>query len=132
MKAGGRLFIGGAGFFAVIGSLYWFTSYEPAGTTLLALGLPATLLIGIYLRGQQRRLGLAPQDQPGGSLEDALGNVVAVPAPSIWPVAVAAAAGTMAAGMVLGIWLLLPGVILLAISLIGHAITGRAYSPGDH
>ncbi|MGI8427244.1 MAG: aa3-type cytochrome oxidase subunit IV [Actinomycetota bacterium] len=128
MKVAYRLFLGSGVFFAVIGGMYWFTSYEPAGATMLALGLPATLLVGLYLRAQHRRFGPGPKDRPNGEVLDGEGISVLVPAASMWPPAVAAGAGIAGMGLVFGAWLFIPGAILLVISLVGQSLSGRNYS----
>jgi len=128
VKVAYRLFVGSAVFFGLTFALYWFTSYEPAGGTLLALGLPATLMIGVYLFRQQQRFGLGPEDSKSAGPGEGLGEVVLVPAPSVWPAAVAGGAGLMAMGLVFGLWLFVPGALVLAISVAGQALSGRNYS----
>lgn len=127
MRTAARLFIGSAIFFAVLFGIYWFTSYEPAGGTLLALGLPATLMVGLYLRRYGRSIATGSQDRSDSPAEEAQGEVVAVPAPSLWPVGVAFGAGTFSAGLVLGLWLLIPGAVVMAASIIASSLTGRDY-----
>jgi len=128
MRVASRLFMGSSVFFAVTGAIYWFTSYEPAGATMLALGLPATLLVGLYLRAQYRRFGPGPEDAPDAGHQTGTGISVLVPAASMWPPAVAAGAGIAGMGLVFGIWLFIPGAILLVVSLVGHSLSGRTYS----
>ena len=129
MRVASRLFIGGGIFFGLLFAVYWFTSYEPVGSTLLLLGVPACLLIGGFIWLQLRRHGELSEDEPGAGPGDSPGPVVAVPAPSLWPVGVAFGAGTFAAGLVLGPWLAAPGAIVLIMSVIGVALKGRDY-PG--
>ena len=130
MRVAARLFMGAAIFFGVLFAIYWFTSYEPVGSTLLGLGIPACLLIGVYLWRQVRRNGDLPEDSEDGNVELAAGPVVAVPAASLWPVGLAFGAGTFAAGLVLGPWLAAPGAIVLVISILGIALKGRDYPGG--
>jgi hypothetical protein len=127
MKVASRLFIGAGAFFLALFLIYWFTSYEPVGSTLLAIGTPSCLLIGVYLHRLTGRGGTLPEDRDGNH-GDALGEVVSVPAPSLWPVGVAFGAGTFAAGLVLGFWLALPGAIVLLISIVALTLNGRNYS----
>ena len=128
MRVASRLFIGGGIFFGLLVAVYWFTSYEPAGTVLLLLGVPACLLVGGYIFLQLRKHGELSEDMPGAGPGDSAGAVVSVPAPSLWPVGVAFGAGTFAAGLVLGPWLAAPGAIVLLTSVIGVALKGRSYS----
>ncbi|MEX2587365.1 MAG: cytochrome c oxidase subunit 4 [Actinomycetota bacterium] len=128
MKNAARIFLGAGVFFLVLFVVYWTTTgYEPVGSTLLLVGSPACLLIGVYLWLQLRRGGELMEDQPGAPDADAAGPVVAVPAASLWPVGLAFGAGTFAAGLVLGPWLAAPGVIVLVMSVIGLALDGRDY-----
>lgn len=127
MKIASRLFIGAGVFFFVLFLIYWFMSYEPAGSTLLVVGAPACLLVGLYLHRLAGRGGSRPEDRDG-SPKEALHEVVSVPAPSLWPLGVAFGSGTFAAGLVLGFWLALPGAILLLISIIALTLSGRNYS----
>src|SRR3954469_3653392 len=52
VKTPSRMFLGIAVFMAVIGTVYWFASYEPAGTTMLGLAAALSALCAIYLRVQ--------------------------------------------------------------------------------
>jgi hypothetical protein len=128
MRVAARLFIGGGIFFGLLFGVYWFTSYEPVGSVLLLLGVPACLLIGLYIALQLRRFGELSEDRADASPELSAGPVVSVPAPTLWPVGVAFGAGTFAAGLVLGPWLAAPGAIVLIMSIIGVALKGRSYS----
>lgn len=125
MKIAARLFTGSAIFFVVLFGIYWFSSHEPAGATLLALEVPATLLVGVYLRRYSRSSSSGDRSEFGAG--EAEGEIVAVPAPSLWPVGLAFGAGTFSAGLVLGPWLLIPGAVLLVISIIAQSLTGRDY-----
>ena len=127
MKIAAKLFLGAGAFFFVLFVIYWFMSYEPVGSTLLAVGVPACLLVGVYLGRLAVRGSSRPEDRDG-SHRDALGEVVSVPAPSLWPVGVAFGAGTLAAGLVLGFWLALPGAVVLLISIVALTLSGRNYS----
>jgi hypothetical protein len=127
MKVAGRLFIGAGIFLGFLFAVYWLTSYEPAGTTLLALAAAACLFIGVYLWLQLRRGGELSEDRPDAGPEESAGPVVAVPAPSLWPVGLAFGAGTFAAGLVMGPWLLATGAIILVVAIVGVALKGRDY-----
>lgn len=127
MRVAARLFLGAGAFFLVLFVIYWFMSYEPVGSTLLAVGVPSCLLIGVYLNRLASRGGSLPEDRDGNH-GDALGAVVSVPSAGLWPLGVAFGAGTFAAGLVLGFWLALPGAIVLLISIIALTVNGRDYS----
>ncbi|HEX2178317.1 MAG TPA: cytochrome c oxidase subunit 4 [Actinomycetota bacterium] len=127
MRIAMRLFVGAGFFFAFLFAVYWLTSYEPAGSVLLGLGIPACMLIGGYLLLHLRRGGELAEDRPDAGPDESAGPVVAVPAPSLWPVGLAFGAGTLAAGLVIGPWLVATGAIILLVALVGVALNGRDY-----
>jgi hypothetical protein len=127
MKVAARLFLGAGIFLGAIFLAYWLMSYEPAGSVLLGVGAPTCFAVGIYLWRVASKAGPVPEDRDA-SHEDAQGEVVAVPGPSLWPVGVAFGAGTLSAGLVLGAWLATPGIIVLVISIIALTLRGRNYS----
>ena len=56
-----KVFIGVGTFVAVLAIVYWFSSYERAGTTMLALASALALFFGSFLYVQERRrIALAP------------------------------------------------------------------------
>ena len=122
-----RLFGAVAAFVAFIGVVYWFMSYESAGTTLLALTAGLALLTAAYV-GWPRRSDHLTDDaddtdepEPGHDPHDG----VWFPEASIWPVAVAAAMVMVANGLLLGRWLLIPAGVFLVWSLAGMVRQGR-------
>jgi hypothetical protein len=102
-------------FFLVIGTVYWFTSYEPAGTVLLLLCSAAALVSLIPLRRRRR--------------VEAGGEHGAEAAASLWPFIIGAGAVLMVDGLVLGPWLFVPGAALVVRGLV--AVFGRAASSAD-
>lgn len=127
MKVASRIFLGAAVFLGSIFLVYWFMSYEHAGGTLLGVGAVTSLGVGLYLRRVAQRAGPVPEDRDSAQ-EEGVGDVVAVPAPSLWPLGVGFGAGTLAAGLVLGAWLATPGAIVLVVSIVALALRGRNYS----
>lgn len=125
MRVSARLFIGAALFFLFLFVVYASTASEPVGSTLLGLGSAACALVGVYLWLQVRRGGELAEDRPDARPEELAGPLVAVPAPSLWPVGVAFGAGTFSAGLVLGAWLALPGAVIMVASVVGVALAGR-------
>ena len=71
MKVEGWLFLGCGVFLAGGDIVYWYVSYDPTGTTALALAVGLCLLIGFYLLFTGRRLPHAAggrqrgRDRPG-------------------------------------------------------------------
>src|ERR1700730_13619698 len=98
-------------FLAVIGAIYWFTSYEDAGTTLLVVGALAYLLLAGYLYLQSRRLGgRRPEDREVAAPADSRGPVGFFPAASVWPVALGLGVALGALGLVFGPWFAAIGI----------------------
>lgn len=118
-----RIFGGIAVFMLVIATIYWFMSYEPAGTTFLVVsagmtGVPALYLAWPRARRDQPR---PPHIEPGHDPHDG----VWFPEASIWPFAIGGAMVLVANGFLLGRWLLIPALALLVWSIAGMIRQGR-------
>jgi hypothetical protein len=103
-----RVFLGVAAFMAVIGVVYWFASYEPAGTTMLALSSALAALCGVYLQIQD-------EHEPTG----AQAEEHCLPHASVWPFGIGLGALLAVNGMIVGFGYAIPGLVLLAIAVIG-------------
>ena len=114
-----RFFVRIAIFTVVITTIYWFVSYEEAGTILLAgIIAGAAIFTGIVLVGARatRPRSRAPKkllgfdetgaEQPLGLTEDVF------PAMSAWPLVLSLGAGLVGVGLIYGAWLWIPGVAL--------------------
>ncbi len=117
-----RVFVRAALYVVLITVVYWFVSYERAGTLLLGFLFAGAVLFVAAARAYGRRT----ERRPGGILRRAA-SVVAlddeggdVPAPleteeepvvteSPWPVAGALAAMLIGLGLLYGPWLWIPG-----------------------
>ncbi len=119
-----RLFGGVAAFVALIGLVYWFVSYETAGTTLLALTAGLALMTALYV-GWPRRGGQAHADAPAPEPGHDPHDGVWFPAASIWPFAIGAGMVLVGNGLLLGRWLLIPAGVFLAWALAGMIRQGR-------
>lgn len=119
MKVESFFYLGVTAFFVVIGAIYWFTSYEDAGTTMLVASALLGLLAGGYLLLQARKYPPRPEDRPDATLEEGAGPVDEFPAPSIWPFVFAFGAVVFATGFIFGIWVILPGAAILAFGVVG-------------
>jgi hypothetical protein len=115
-----RIFVGIAVFMAVIGALYWFTAYEEAGTSMLALSSGLALLVGVFLWRNDRGAPAAVAGQH--EAEEYL------PAASIWPFGIGVSAFLTFNGLILGLGYAVPGAILMTISLAGFIAQSRARS----
>jgi len=112
-----RFFLRVALFTIVIATIYWFMSYEEAGTWLLA-GIVASAaffvgIVGVNVRASRRGgrnvkalLGFADTgpDSPLLLEEDGF------PLSSAWPAVVSVAAVLVGVGLIYGAWLWIPGV----------------------
>lgn len=119
------LMFGGIGvFMAVIGTIYWFMSYEWAGTTFLALSAAMSFLAAAYLGWPRRRRSVgdgAGHLEPGHDPHDG----VWFPEASIWPFAVGMGMVLVGNGLLLGRWLLVPAGVFLLWALTGLVRQGR-------
>jgi hypothetical protein len=119
-----------ATFLAVVAGIYWFTSYEDAGTTTLALGATAYgMLAGFYFvqaRRLTRRRQRRPEDSPDATVPDSPVAIGYFPAASVWPAAMGLGIAVIALGLVFGYWFLVVGTILLVGGIIGYAVEAQA------
>jgi len=112
-----RFFVRIALFTMVIGTIYWFVSYEEAGTVLfagiVASALTFALVIGLRVgaalrggRGIKALLGFedSGEERPLNLDEDAW------PGASMWPAGAALAFTLIGVGLVYGPWLWIPGL----------------------
>jgi hypothetical protein len=112
-----RIFLAIGAFVLFMAVLYWYTSYEDAGTVLLALAAVLALWFGIFLWLQQRRAAASRAGGDDGTTP--AGGAEYLPPASVWPFAIGLGAATVANGLVLGIWVVVPGVALLALGIGG-------------
>jgi hypothetical protein len=118
----------GAIFVGVIAGIYWFTSYEDAGSTLLVLGAGLYAFLGGYLYLQRRLSGGRPRpedvEQPGTPDQDTA--VDYFPASSVWPAAMGLGAVVAGLGLVFGYWFFIIAAILFVGAIIGYAVEAQA------
>lgn len=119
-------------FVFAIGAVYWATAYEESGTVMLLLAGALSLWIATYLWLRQRaatgpEVGAA---RTAAEAEAAEGHALPgtgtaeegehyLPHASAWPFAIGLGAATIANGLVLGLWVIVPGVALLALGIGG-------------
>jgi hypothetical protein len=114
-----RLFLAIGTGITLLAVVYAATAYEEAGIVLLFLAAALSLWCGIYLWLQQR-----PAAVEAGADDDALAVAEGVeahylPHASVWPFAIGLGAATIANGLALGIWVVVPGAAILAIGIGG-------------
>lgn len=117
LKVQWRIFLGLAAFIAVIGAVYWFVSYEDAGTTLLALAAGLALMCGGYLFVQDRKK--PPAACAAGDEAQYL------PHSSVWPFGIGFGVFLAFNGLILGLAWALPGAVIVATSLGGFVAQSR-------
>ena len=110
-----KMFAGISVFMAVIGIVYWFASYEPAGTIMLALAAALAGLCGLYLRVELNRneADTAHDEEPY------------LPHASVWPFGIGLGALVAANGAIVGFAFAIPGVVLLMFAVVGFVAESR-------
>jgi predicted MFS family arabinose efflux permease len=103
-----RVFLGIAAFMALIGVVYWFASYEPAGTTMLALSSALAAVCGVYLQIQD-------EHEPAATHADEH----YLPHSSVWPFGIGLGALLEVNGLIVGVGYAIPGLVVLAIAIVG-------------
>jgi len=121
VKVEWRLFAGAGGFFAVTATLYWFVSYEQAGTAMLALSVLAFLMVAGYLLLQSRRHGIRPEDRGDATIAEGEEEIGYFPSSSIWPLVLGLGAVALANSLVFGLGLAALGVGLVVTAAVGYA-----------
>jgi hypothetical protein len=120
MKVEGFLFLLSAAFFAVVDAIYWFTSYDPTGTTALGIAVGLAFLSGFYLLFTGRRLPRTrPEDNPDAEISDGAGEIGFFSPHSWWPLFTGLSAALAAFGLAIGWWLFLIGMLAVLMSSIG-------------
>ncbi len=75
-----------AGFFFVVTPIYWFMSYEIAGTLALGFAGGLGLIIAVYLTITARSFDPRPEDRRDGEIYEGAGEVGFFPPHSLWPI----------------------------------------------
>ncbi|MGH9184649.1 MAG: aa3-type cytochrome oxidase subunit IV [Acidimicrobiales bacterium] len=111
-----QVFGGISAFLVVVTGVYWFTSYEDAGSVMLLLAAALAGLTATYLRVQERKLATSEPAAEHGEYQ---------PHASVWPLGIGVAGFLMANGLILGVLFLVPGLLVLAASVVGFAAQTR-------
>jgi hypothetical protein len=119
MKVEGWLFLGCGIFFGGSDIVYWYLSKDPTGTTALALSVGLAVLTGFYVLFTGRRLPTRPEDNPQADIAEGTGEIGFFSPHSWWPLFVAAACAVAAAGLAIGWWLFLIGMLFTVFASIG-------------
>lgn len=109
-----RMFLAIAVFMAVIAVVYWFASYEPAGTIMLALASALAAVCGVYLQVQS-------EHKPSDHVDDEH----YLPHSSVWPFGIAVGAALAVNGLIVGLGYAIPGIVVIAASIGGFIAQSR-------
>ena len=113
-KMQARIFLAIAAFMAIIGVVYWFASYEPAGTTMLGLSSALAAVCGVYLQVQSEHEPTEPH-----------GDDRYLPHTSVWPFGIGVGALLAVNGLIVGVGYAIPGLVVLAIAVTGLVSQSR-------
>jgi hypothetical protein len=125
MKVESRFLLFLSLFAAVIATIYWFTSYEDAGSVMLLAVCLLGLLPGSYYFWWSRRMTPRPEDDEEATQADGAGVVGAFPGSSIWPFVLGLGAAMTALSLVFGFWTALFGLTLAISAVIGVIVESR-------
>lgn len=102
-------------FYAVVGGLYWLVRGDPAGATLLLMGtFLGGLIAGWIWDWRRHHAHPRPQDRVDGDAADETGIVGVYPTASLRPLALGVGITATALGVVLGSWMLIAGIGIIA------------------
>ena len=120
------LFLAGIGiFFAVIGIVYWTTSYENAGFLMLMGSALLGLLPGSYYLWWSYKMKPQPDDDPNAEMSEGAGAIDSFPGSSIWPFILGMGAMFTVLTFVFGLWLAPLGGTLILSAAIGGTMESR-------
>jgi len=114
------MFLGIGLFVGVMTAIYWFTAYEDAGTPMLLLTAVMAVWFGtfLYLHLLQGTANTAEADATTAP-------PTYLPHASVWPFVMGLGAATLVNGLVLGIWIAVPGLAALALGVGGFIRQSR-------
>jgi hypothetical protein len=119
MKVEGGLFMFVFVFLGTCDAVYWFTSYDPTGTTALALAAGLGFIIGTYCLATGRRIDPRPEDSSEGEMAEGAGEVGFFSPYSWWPMTLGLAVALLGVGWIYGWWLFIIGVACVVLAVGG-------------
>lgn len=119
MKVEAYLFGVIAVFFVPVSVVYWYLSNEWAGTALLVFTVLLAFMVAYYLWFTARRMEARPEDRPDAEIAEAAGEVGFFPPHSWWPIGLAASFTVVTIGLVIGPFLAIIGMGLVAVTVMG-------------
>ena len=131
MKVETWLFGAGAFFFAPVGVVYGFVTRwkEPLGPTGLFLTAGLALMIATYFWITSRRIDARPEDDPHGEIAQGAGEMGTFPPYSWTPLWLGMAVTLVFAGIAVGAWLFLIGIVAAALATV---LWVYEYYRGEH
>jgi hypothetical protein len=127
MRVEARIFLGIASFLVLATVVYFSTSSENAGSTMLLLAGGMALIVGGYLAVQagKRTDASEPGREGGGGSEEPAEEEAYLPHASVWPFALGMGLVVLANGLALGLWAVIPGALLTGSAAFGYARQSR-------
>jgi Cytochrome c oxidase subunit IV len=111
-----RVFLAVGAFVLVVGAIYWGTAYEESGTVMLIVAGLLSLWIAAYLWLRARTPSTDPEAVAAKRPREVAHYL---PHASVWPFTIGLGAATLANGLVLGMWLIVPGGLLMVLGIAG-------------
>jgi hypothetical protein len=124
-----RVLLGAAAFSLAVSGIYWFMSYEPAGSLMLltmAVGLFVAAVYMALLRRHSAVTGDRQEADPAGAAGEPIGVFASH---SSWPVILALGSAVGLTGLIYGWWLALVGAIGVTAALVGLMREDRSAPP---
>jgi hypothetical protein len=107
-------------FGAISGTVYWFVTYEPAGSFLLWSFSLMPLIVAGYLSIQGGLRARALEDDPDATPDRAAGQELGTfPAASVWPLVLVLGSIGVGASLIYGLLLLPVGLGVTALAVLG-------------
>ena len=119
MKIEGGLFAGASVFYIAVAIIYWFTTGDVVGVTVIGLTGFLAAMIGGYVLQAGRSVGKRPEDRLDAEIDEADPNYGFFSPHSWWPFLVGLSTGIVFAGFVFATWLLVAGAVFLIYSVAG-------------
>jgi len=119
MRTEVKFFTFSALFSLAVAGVYWFLSYEDAGSTLLLFMFLAPFFVGAFLAYRGWRMRLAENDPNASHPAEAGAPVGRFSTGSIWPFLMGLGVAVVLEGFIFGIWLLMVGMVLFLAASVG-------------
>ncbi|MGW1893810.1 aa3-type cytochrome oxidase subunit IV [Streptomyces sp. NPDC002004] len=119
MRTEALLFAGVAVFFLVTDVFYAWFAQEPVGIVAFAVSFAMSSLISFFFARNLLLRGSRPEDRKDGEIRERAGFLDFFPPRSAYPPLIALGAALAAIGIVYGLWLFVPALLLLLAGVVG-------------